>query len=187
MNRLNYFVYVACLKLKSAYTHFIVSPFKKSLCKSCGKNTLICMKASACWDNMIIGDDVSINEGNLFMNTRAHVVIKDHVMFGPNVTVITGNHRTDIIGRYMSSILDDEKKEEDDQDVIFEGDNWIGAGCIILKGVKIGEGAIVAAGSVVTRNVPAFAVVAGVPAKVIKYRFNQDDLLCHKAMLKKNE
>lgn len=53
-------------------------------------------------------------------------------------------------------------------------DVWIGAKSIVMDGVTIGDGAIVAAGSVVTKDVPPFAVVGGAPAKIIKYRFSQD-------------
>ena len=51
---------------------------------------------------------------------------------------------------------------------------WLGYGVTVLSGVEIGQGAVVAAGSVVTRDVPAYAVVGGVPARVIKYRFDSD-------------
>lgn len=57
---------------------------------------------------------------------------------------------------------------------IIGGDVWIGAKSIVMDGVRIGNGAIVAAGSVVTKDVPPYAVVGGVPAKVIKYRFPQE-------------
>ena len=50
-------------------------------------------------------------------------------------------------------------------------DVWLGTDALIMGGVKIGNGAIVAAGSIVTKNVPAYAIVGGCPAKVIKYRF----------------
>lgn len=53
-------------------------------------------------------------------------------------------------------------------------DVWIGARSIIMDGVSIGDGAIVAAGSVVTKDVPPYAVVGGSPAKIIKYKFSQD-------------
>lgn len=58
--------------------------------------------------------------------------------------------------------------------VKIENDVWVGARSIVLGGVKIGNGAVIAAGAVVTKDVPAYAVVAGVPAKIIKYRFNKD-------------
>ena len=107
-------------------------------------------------------------------------------MFGPNVTIITGNHKTDTIGRYMSTIRDEEKTPDLDEDVIFEGDNWIGTGCIILKGVTVGEGAIISAGAVVTKNVEPYSVVGGVPAKQIKYRFNEEQIRQHKKILNAN-
>ena len=57
-------------------------------------------------------------------------------------------------------------------------DVWIGTNALILSGVHIGKGAVVAAGSVVTKDVPPFAIVGGVPAKVIKYRFPDDIIAC---------
>lgn len=56
-------------------------------------------------------------------------------------------------------------------DIIVEDDAWIGYGAAILSGVHIGQGAVVAADSIVTKDVPPYAIVGGVPAKVIKYRF----------------
>lgn len=58
-------------------------------------------------------------------------------------------------------------------DIIIDDDVWIGYGSTIMSGVHIGQGAIVAAGAVVTKDVPPYAIVGGVPAKVIKYRFKQ--------------
>lgn len=104
-------------------------------------------------------------------------------MFGPHVFMITGGHRYDIIGRYMSSIKENEKLEENDRPIIVEGDNWIGANSIVLKGVTIGEGSIIAAGSVVTKDVPPYSIVGGVPARVIKMRFNDEEIKKHKELL----
>lgn len=56
--------------------------------------------------------------------------------------------------------------------IVIEDDVWIGFGSIILSGVHIGRGAIVAAGSVVTKDVPSYSIVGGVPAKIIRYRFD---------------
>jgi acetyltransferase-like isoleucine patch superfamily enzyme len=58
--------------------------------------------------------------------------------------------------------------------VIIENDVWVGANVYIKNGITIHNGAIVAAGSVVTKDVPAFAIVGGVPAKLIRYRFEQE-------------
>ena len=71
----------------------------------------------------------------------------------------------------MACVTDDEKLPENDLDVVFEGDNWIGASAIILKGVTIGKGSVIAAGSVVTKSIEPYTIVGGVPAKTIKKRF----------------
>lgn len=82
-------------------------------------------------------------------------------MVGPNCTIITGDHRIDIVGKYMSKVTVAEKKSENDMPVVIEGDNWIGANVLILKGVTVGKGAVVVAGSVVTHNIPSYSIVGG--------------------------
>ena len=92
-------------------------------------------------------------------------IIGDNVMMGPNVSIFTTNHkfaRTDIP---MVMQGEDEVKS-----VTIQNDVWIGANVIILPGVTIGEGAIIGAGSVVTKDVEEYTIVAGNPAKVIKKR-----------------
>ena len=107
-------------------------------------------------------------------------------MLGPNVTIITGGHRTDLIGRYMTTVTNEEKRPEDDRDVIFEGDNWIGANATILRGVTVGQGAIIAAGAVVTKDVTPFSVWGGIPARCIKQRFTTDEISKHITLLNDN-
>ena len=104
------------------------------------------------------------------MCTRAKVIIKDHVMFGPNVTIISGDHRIDIVDKPMATLNDDDKLPENDMEVVFEGDNWIGENATILKGVNVGYGAVIAAGAVVVKDVKPYTVVAGVPAREVKKR-----------------
>jgi galactoside O-acetyltransferase len=83
------------------------------------------------------------------------------VMMGPDVTIVTQDHRATDDGRYDGY---------DRAKVVIEEDAWIGTRAVILKGVRIGKSAIVGAGAVVTRDVPPFAIVGGVPARVLKLR-----------------
>lgn len=84
----------------------------------------------------------------------------------------------------MISIKDFEKRETDDKGVVIESDVWIGTRAIVLSGVIIGRGwSVVAAGAVVTKNVPPYAIVGGNPAKIIKFRFNSDEIKEHEAIL----
>ena len=152
----------------------IVEPVYRASFLTCGNNVRVAPHCYLPYEKMIVGDDVSIGRGALFLSSKANIIIGSNVMFGPEVFVVTGNHRTDIPGRPMSSIKESEKLPENDSDVVFEGDNWIGGRASVLMGVRVGYGAIVAAGSVVTKDVPPYAIVAGVPARVIKKRFEDN-------------
>lgn len=113
--------------------------------------------------NMAVGDNVDF-AWNVLITTRGGIEIGDRVLIGYNTQIFSANH---IVPALPDKIFYSGHKLEK---VVIEKDVWIGAGCIVLPGVTIGEGAIVAAGSVVTKDVPKYAYVAGVPAKVLKYR-----------------
>ena len=68
--------------------------------------------------------------------------------------------------------------------MVIEDGVWMGCNVIVLKGVKVGRGAVVAAGAVVTKDVPPYAIVGGNPAKVIKFRFTDEQILEHERYLK---
>ncbi|MBO4467868.1 MAG: acetyltransferase [Clostridia bacterium] len=136
-----------------------------------GKNVHIQKRGLYSYSNIECGNNVTFGYDNIILSSKAKVIIGDHVMFGPRVTVITGDHRIDIEGRFMDSITDSEKLPENDRNVEFCGDNWVGANSTILKGVRVGKGAVVAAGALVIDDVPDYCVVGGVPARVIKKRF----------------
>jgi acetyltransferase-like isoleucine patch superfamily enzyme len=74
-----------------------------------------------------------------------------------------------------------EKKSNKKKTIIVGNDCWIGNGAILLQGVTIGDGAVIGAGSVVTKDVPPYAIAVGNPARVVKYRFNEEHI---KALLK---
>ncbi len=159
-------------------------PVIKCSMAHCGKHVKIGRKFRAYGiQNISLGNDIGLGENNMMMTTRAKIMIGDHVMTGPNVSMITGGHRTDLVGRYMTSVGDDEKLPEDDQDIVLMGDNWIGANVTVLRGVTIGKGAIIAAGAVVTKNVPPYTVWGGVPARLLKERFPSDTLEEHIRLL----
>lgn len=114
-----------------------------------------------------IGNNCLINHNCLIQagkSSAGYIRIGNYVHTGVNVMMMAFNH-----GFYTREIP---TKEQDymDAPIVIEDDVWIGAGSIILAGVTIGRGAIIAAGAVVNKDVPAYAIVGGVPAKVIKYR-----------------
>ena len=111
-----------------------------------------------------VGDDVFLGPGAFLSASESFIRIGNKVMFGPNVTVLGGDHRLDVLGMLMADVV--EKRPEDDRGVTIADDVWIGAGAIVLKGVSIGRGAVVAAGAVVTRDVPEDTIVVGNPARV---------------------
>lgn len=85
----------------------------------------------------------------------------------------------------MIEVTEEEKLPENDQDVIIEDDVWVGQNAIILKGVRVGEGSIIGAGSVVTKDVPPYTIHVGTHDIMEKPRFSQEDLLKHKNVLSK--
>ena len=139
--------------------------------------------------NIFIGKSVKLGQYITMYATRAKIIIGDKTLTGPNVTIMTGDHPFDIKGRF---IADNRKFEiraaggdisKYDKDVVIDEDVWIGCNVTILKGVHIGRGAIIAAGSVVTRSIPAYCIAGGNPAKVIKVRWSIDDIMKHETLL----
>ena len=112
-------------------------------------------------DNVQIGKGCHINE-NVFIQGAT---IGDFVMVAPNVSILNDSHTFECIDIPMVQ----QPKVMNDNPTIGD-DVWIGRNAVILNGVRIGEGAIVGAGAVVTRDVEPFTVVGGVPAKLIKMR-----------------
>ena len=83
----------------------------------------------------------------------------------------------------MYDYRDDENLPSDDRDVILEDDIWVGVRAVILKGVKVGRGAVIGAGAVVTKPVPPYCVVAGNPARPLKLRGSVEEILAHERSL----
>lgn len=135
------------------------------------------------YQSLYVGNCVTLGGFSDLCSTNARIIIGNHVVFGPHVSMRGGDHRTDLVGRFVDTVGEGEKLPENDADIVIEGDNWIGMNVTILKGVTIGRGAIIAAGAVVTRDIPPYSIAGGVPAKVLKMRFTPAQIKEHENIL----
>lgn len=108
-------------------------------------------------ENIHIGKNVFVNHACTFMD-RGGIMLEDNVLIGPKANLITTNH----------PINPSERRATISQPIVIKKGAWIGVGATILPGVTIGENSIVAAGAVVSKDVPNNAIVGGIPAKFIK-------------------
>jgi acetyltransferase-like isoleucine patch superfamily enzyme len=116
-------------------------------------------------EGLNVGNNVGISQ-NCYIQVRGFVEIGNNVIFGPNVSIFSENHN------FSSPKLFINEQGETRKGVTIENGVWIGGGCIILDGVTIGMNSIIAANSVVNKNVPPNSIFGGVPAKFIKTRTN---------------
>lgn len=108
------------------------------------------------------GDDYTFQKclscsPGLYIQARNGIVTHSSVNIAPGVKIISSNHD-----------INDLKKHVSTHPIVLNADVWIGANAVILPGVEIGEGTVIGAGSVVTKNIPSHVVACGNPAKVIK-------------------
>ncbi|MFT5759982.1 MAG: acetyltransferase-like isoleucine patch superfamily enzyme [Alteromonadaceae bacterium] len=191
------------LKLKAVFTHpyeyffrlqyvfyrFFSNFLYRLLLKKCGRQIFVHPlssirnhKAISFGDNVTINKNVNIWVGSLSLGNNiqinpntciyGRVIIGDNVMIAPNCMLASGNHGMEISDEPMIT-----------QESITKGpirignDVWIAANSVLLDGVQIGNGAIVGAGSVVTKDVPPMAIVVGNPARIIRYRYDNTNKL----------
>jgi len=112
-----------------------------------------------------IGSNCEFNS-NVMINARGNgiIMIGDNVLIGPNVVLRSSDHAFSSLRKAIN------KQGMTHGRIIVKENVWIGSNCVILKNCTIGEGSIIAAGAVVTKDIEAYSVVGGVPAKVIKKR-----------------
>ena len=134
-------------------------------------------------NNVKLGDCSYVSDNTKIFKTR----IGKFCSIGPNCNIGLGVHP---LGSFVSThpafysvrtptgiSFSDKNYIEEHRGIKIGNDVWIGSSSLVLDGVVIGNGAIIAAGSVVTKDVPAYAVVGGVPAKFIKYRFPENEII----------
>lgn len=116
-------------------------------------------------ENIYLGSNVRITmDCCIWPEKNSKILIGDNVLIGPGVKMFTGNHGISDNGIPITF------QERTEADIMIGNDVWIGANSVITSGVKVNDGAVIAAGSVVTKEVPPKAIVGGVPAKLIKLR-----------------
>ena len=167
--------------MKSTIFRVLYAATVKNLPQSCYSR--LCMKIRGLFAAQIMeycGSSVNIEHGATFgdrvrLGNRSgigrdcelygRIVIGDDVMMAPEVVIYTRNHEISSLEKPMNV-----QGETEEFPVVIEDNVWIGRRSMIMPGVTVGEGSIIAAGAVVTKDVPKYTIVGGVPAKVVKSR-----------------
>jgi acetyltransferase-like isoleucine patch superfamily enzyme len=112
-----------------------------------------------------LGDNSSIGELNNIRASGGRILIGKNCLISQNVSMIAAGHNIK-----SNCLINEQKWDEEKTGITLSDDVWVGANVVILPGVKIEKGAVIAAGSVVTKDVAEYSIVAGVPARHLKYR-----------------
>lgn len=167
MRKIFYIIYYLLAKnlpnmLKGNYFRQLIA---RKLFAKCGKNIIIRKGAVfGSGDNIVLGNNSRIGAHSIIM-VREQLIIGDNVEMGPDVIILDYNHA---FGSRDIPIINQGYSPA--KQIVINDNVWIGARTIILPGVHIEKGAIIGAGSVVTKNIPEFSIAAGNPAKVLRYR-----------------
>lgn len=166
------FVYKILDGVSRAYNKLLLMPSLRRSFAACGENVTLGRRSEISGvGNIYMGHDVYLGPEATLLTTRAKIRIGNYVMTGPRLTIITGDHRTDILDRPMMELTDEDKLPDNDQDVVVGDDVWMGSGVTILKGVHVSDHCVIAAGAVVTKDVePEYSIWGGVPARCLASR-----------------
>ncbi len=159
-------------ELYKAYSAFIRLDWRK---KNANNKTVLLRVPSK--DLTQVGNNTY---GDLYVHNSSEqykVIIGNYCSIADDVAfLVSSDHPLHFLSTYpfKAKLLNMGYEGVSKGDIHLDDDVWIGYGATILSGVHIGQGAVIAAGAVVTRDVPPYAVAGGVPAKVIEYRFNEE-------------
>lgn len=138
-------------------------------------------------DNLYMDERTSLGANAIIMNPNAKFIMRKWSFTSRDFLVLDGNHMS-VVGMPMIDVTDNIKAQLDtehkyNKDIIVEEDVWIGARVTLCSGCHVGRGAIIAAGAIVTKEVPPYSVFGGVPAKFIKFKWTINDILEHEKQL----
>lgn len=148
-------------------------------------------------DNVEVGNFTYFNSNKYWITIESNVKIGSFCSIAPGVHVGAGNHEYKYVtthpilfDKYYEKKINIPKNlrqveglKDKEKETLIGNDVWIGLNSIIKRGIKIGNGAVIAAGSVVVKDVPEYAIVGGNPARIIKYRTSEENI----EFLKENE
>lgn len=170
----------AVLNFFKRSNNYFVRQYKLSKFIKKGKKIYIGENCIFTNGNIELGDNIYFGANCVIQSAHGKIKIGNNVMFGPGVHIHGGNHPIHEIGKY---IKDCQKEINSDGLVNIEDDVWVGSCAIILKGVTIGKGSVIGAGSIVTKDVPPYSIYFNKIEPIIKKRFTEDELLEHERIL----
>ncbi|ADY37290.1 galactoside O-acetyltransferase [Phocaeicola salanitronis DSM 18170] len=130
-------------------------------------------------ENIFLYDFARIGRRSTIMTMGdSKFVMKRGCLTAEGLVVVTSNHR-----QYIGQFLSGRNEDNEYKDIIVEEDVWIGINVTLLAGSRIGRGAIIGACSVVTKEIPPYAVAVGNPAKVIKFKWSIDEIMEHERQI----
>lgn len=164
---------IAKIIYKGIATHLPSSYIKMNDFSYKLRNILAKYILAYCGENISIGRHAIISN-KVYLGTNSgignncelygEIHIGDNVLMAPEVIMYTVNHN------YQKNKLILEQGVDDEKPIFIGNDVWIGRRCMIMPGCHIGDGVVIGAGAVVTKDIPPFAIIGGVPARIIKFR-----------------
>lgn len=146
----------------------------------CGKNVSLNCPLYVKAKNIFLDDYTRLQPGIRMIAANGTLHVKKYSAIGAQCVIIPGGHKPTVgLPQYLSYLHINDK----DCDIVVNEDCWIGAGCYLLSHCCIGRGAVVAAGSIVTKPIPPYAVAAGSPCKIIGVRFSIEQIIEHERQL----
>jgi len=145
-----------------------------------GKHTQIATPLKLVRANVRIDDHARIQPGTNMISDKGQLVVKKYSSISSEACIIPGAH-IPTVG--LPQFLSMSHVNDIERTIVVEEDCWVGARAILLSKAHICRGAVVSAGAIVTKEVPPYAVVAGVPAKIVGVRFTLEQVLQHERIL----